>query len=94
MWVTIGAMAAVTERLQFATSVYIAPARDLFTVAKQVGTAAVLSDNRVKLGLGAGWMREEFAQTGQAYDNRGQAARRDDPRVARALGRWLGRVPR
>ena len=49
-WVTIGAMAAVTERLQFGTSVYIAPARDLFTVAKQVGTAAVLSDNRVNLG--------------------------------------------
>jgi len=71
-WVTIGAMAAVTERLQFATSVYIAPARDLFTVAKQVGTAAVLSDNRVKLGLGAGWMREEFAQTGQSYENRGK----------------------
>ena len=30
-WVTIGAMAAVTERVQFGTSVYIAPARDLFT---------------------------------------------------------------
>ena len=65
-------MAAVTERLQFGTSVYIAPARDLFTVAKQVGTAAVLSNNRVNLGVGAGWMREEFAQTGQEYDNRGK----------------------
>jgi probable F420-dependent oxidoreductase len=71
-WVTIAAMAAVTQRLEFATSVYIAPARDLFTVAKQVGTAAVLSGNRVNLGLGAGWMREEFAQTGQDYDNRGK----------------------
>jgi alkanesulfonate monooxygenase SsuD/methylene tetrahydromethanopterin reductase-like flavin-dependent oxidoreductase (luciferase family) len=71
-WVTIGAMAAVTERLQFGTSVYIAPARDLFTVAKQVGTAAVLSNNRVNLGVGAGWMREEFEQTGQEYGNRGR----------------------
>ena len=33
VWVTIGAMAAVTERVRFATNVYIAPARDLFTVA-------------------------------------------------------------
>jgi probable F420-dependent oxidoreductase len=71
-WVTISAMAAVTERLEFGTSVYIAPARDLFTVAKQVGTAAVLSNNRVNLGVGAGWMREEFEQTGQEYGNRGK----------------------
>jgi probable F420-dependent oxidoreductase len=71
-WVMIGAMAAVTTRIQFGTAVYIAPARDLFSVAKQVGTAAVVSENRVNLGVGAGWMREEFAQTGQEYTNRGK----------------------
>jgi probable F420-dependent oxidoreductase len=71
-WVTIGAMVGATERIHFATAVYIAPARDLFTVAKAVGTAAVLSENRVHLGLGAGWMREEFEQTGQEYTNRGK----------------------
>ena len=71
-WVAIGAMAAVTERLRFTTSVYIAPSRDLFTVAKQVGAAAVLSGNRVVLGVGAGWMREEFEQTGQDFGNRGK----------------------
>ena len=49
VWVTIGAMQAVTTRLHFGTGVYIAPARDLFTVAKQVGTAAVLSED--------GWLR-------------------------------------
>ena len=87
VWVTIGAMAAVTERLQFATSVYIAPARDLFTVAKQVGTAAVLSGNRVSLGLGAGWMREEFEQTGQAYENRG---RRLDEMIPALRALWSG----
>jgi len=71
-WVTIGAMAGSTTRVKFGTSIYIAPARDVFTVAKQVGTAAVLSDNRVRLGLGAGWMKEEFDQTGQSYENRGK----------------------
>jgi probable F420-dependent oxidoreductase len=71
VWVTIGAMQAVTTRLHFGTGVYIAPARDLFTVAKQVGTAAVLSDNRIHLGVGAGWMKEEFDQTGQSYADRG-----------------------
>jgi probable F420-dependent oxidoreductase len=86
-WVAIGAMAAVTERVRFTTSVYIAPSRDLFTVAKQVGAAAVLSGNRVALGVGAGWMREEFEQTGQEFANRGK--RLDDMMVAlRTL--WSG----
>jgi probable F420-dependent oxidoreductase len=71
-WVSIGAMIGATTRLKFGTSIYIAPARDLFTVAKQVGTAAVLSDNRVRLGLGAGWMKEEFDQTGQQFKSRGK----------------------
>jgi probable F420-dependent oxidoreductase len=70
-WVTIGAMAGVTTRLQFATNVYIAPARDLFTVAKLVATASALSGGRVRLGAGAGWCEDEFEQTGQDFATRG-----------------------
>ena len=73
-WVTIGAMAAVTQRLRFTTNIYIAPARDLFTVAKVVSTAACISGDRVSLGMGMGWMREEFEQTGQDFDTRGKRA--------------------
>ncbi|TDC01195.1 LLM class flavin-dependent oxidoreductase, partial [Nonomuraea longispora] len=51
VWVTIGAMSAVTTSLRFAPNVYIAPVRDLFTVAKQVSTAAVLSRERVTFGV-------------------------------------------
>lgn len=94
VWVTIGAMQAVTTTLHFGTGVYIAPARDLFTVAKQVGTAAVLSGNRIHLGVGAGWMKEEFDQTGQPYANRGGRLNEMIPRAPRALEGWLGRVPR
>ncbi|WP_067482245.1 TIGR03619 family F420-dependent LLM class oxidoreductase [Actinomadura hibisca] len=72
VWVTIGAMAAVTERVRFATNVYIAPARDLFTVAKAVSTAAVLSGDRTILGLGVGWCKDEFLQTGQDFHTRGK----------------------
>jgi probable F420-dependent oxidoreductase len=71
-WVTIGAMSAVTERLHFATNIYVAPNRPLLQVAKEVGTAAVLSGDRVVLGVGAGWMREEFDLQGQDFDNRGR----------------------
>jgi probable F420-dependent oxidoreductase len=73
-WVLIGAMAAVTQRLRFTTNIYIAPARDLFTVAKAVSTAACISQDRVALGMGMGWMREEFEQTGQDFDSRGKRA--------------------
>jgi probable F420-dependent oxidoreductase len=71
VWVTIGAMAAATTRLRFTTSVYIAPARDPFTVAKAVAAAAVISGGRVSLGVGAGWMKEEFDALGQDYHTRG-----------------------
>ncbi|MFD0691335.1 TIGR03619 family F420-dependent LLM class oxidoreductase [Actinomadura fibrosa] len=71
-WVTIGAMSSVTERVRFATNVYIPPVRDLFTVAKAVSTAAVLSNDRAILGVGVGWCKDEFLQTGQDFHTRGK----------------------
>ena len=86
-WCVISAMAAVTSRIEFTTGVYVAPARDLVTVAKLVGTAAVLSNNRVNLGVAAGWCKEEFDLTGQDFADRGK--RLDDMIPAlRAL--WQG----
>ncbi len=67
----ISGLATATEHLTFTTGVYIAPLRDLITVARTVGTAAVLSDNRVRLGVGVGWCKEEFDQTGQDFASRG-----------------------
>ena len=71
-WCFISAMAAVTEHVQFTTGVYVAPARDLMTVAKQVGTAAVISSGRIALGVGVGWCKEEFDATGQDFSTRGK----------------------
>ena len=71
-WVTIGAMSAVTERLRFLTSVYVLPMRNPFLVAKQIATAAVLSQDRVALGIGAGWMEEEFTLMQQPFRRRGK----------------------
>jgi probable F420-dependent oxidoreductase len=86
-WVLIGAMAAVTTRLRFMTNVYVAPARNPFLVAKQVSTAAVLSGDRVALGVGAGWMREEFAYLGQPFGDRG---RRLDEMIDVLRALWRG----
>ena len=80
-------LAGATENLVFTTGIYIAPLRDLITVAKTVGTAAVLSDNRLRLGIGVGWSKEEFDLTGQDFATRGK--RLDEMIVAlRAL--WRG----
>ncbi|MBO9523346.1 MAG: TIGR03619 family F420-dependent LLM class oxidoreductase [Nocardioidaceae bacterium] len=71
-WVLVGALAAVTTRVRFFTSVYVAALRSPYQVAKSVGTAAVLSNNRVALGVGAGWCREEFDLLGQDFGSRGR----------------------
>ena len=58
-------------------------------VAKQVGTAAVLSGNRVDLGIGMGWMEEEFDAMGTPFAKRGKRA--DEMlEVMRKL--WTGEV--
>lgn len=71
-WCFASAMAAVTARVRFTTGVYVAPARDIITVAKQVGTTAAIAGGRVNLGVGVGWCREEFDATGQDFSNRGR----------------------
>ena len=84
-WVLIGALAAVTTRLRFFTSVYVPAIRSPFQVAKSVGTAAVLSGNRVSLGVGIGWCREEFELLGQDFSTRG---RRTDEALALMARLW------
>ena len=71
-WVAMGHIAAVTSRVRFVTNIFVLPSRDPFTVAKAVGTAAVLSNNRVSVGVGVGWMREEYEVQGQDFATRGQ----------------------
>lgn len=86
-WVAIAAMAAVTERLRFFTSIYVLPMRNPFLVAKQVATAAVLSGDRVALGIGSGWMEEEFDLMQQPFRGRG---RRMDEMVEVMRALWAG----
>ena len=73
-WVTIGALAAITERIRFFTSVFVLPMRNPLMLAKALGTAAVLSGNRVALGVGMGWCEEEFDLAEQPFRKRGKRA--------------------
>lgn len=71
-WVMIGAIALATSRLRFVTTVYLPAMRDPFSAAKAIGTAAVLAQGRLELGIGVGWCREEFELLGQAFERRGR----------------------
>lgn len=71
-WVSIAAMAARTERIRFATNIYLAPLHDPFSAAKAVATASLLSGGRVVCGLSAGWLKEEFDMVGVPFETRGQ----------------------
>jgi probable F420-dependent oxidoreductase len=69
---TIGALAAVTERLRFSIGILIAPLREPLGLAKSAATLAVLSEGRFALGAGVGWMREEFDVLRLPFERRGQ----------------------
>lgn len=73
-FVAVSAMAAVTKRLRFITGVYVLPLRNPFVVAKALGTVAIMSNHRVTLGFGVGWMKEEFDLLEQDFSNRGKRA--------------------
>jgi probable F420-dependent oxidoreductase len=73
-WATATWLGAITERLQFMSYVYILGLRDPFTVAKLLGTAASLTNDRIQLGMGVGWMKDEFDMVGQSFENRGRRA--------------------
>ena len=72
VWTTIAAMAAATKRLKFSSAVYVLPLRNPIEVAKALANLACLSSNRVILGAGAGWMKEEFDVYGVDFKTRGK----------------------
>ncbi|MDR7545295.1 MAG: LLM class F420-dependent oxidoreductase [Armatimonadota bacterium] len=61
---------AVAPGLRLGTSILVAPLRHPVLLAKQVATLDVLSDGRVILGVGAGWLREEFELVGASFADR------------------------
>lgn len=71
-WTAIAAMAAVTKRLSFLTNIFILPARNPVLVAKQIGTVAAIAGGRVALGVGTGWMKEEFELLEVDFHTRGR----------------------
>ena len=69
-------LAGVTDTLRFGTAVLVLPQRHPMLLAKQLATIDVLSGGRAELGIGAGWLADEFDALGYSFANRG--ARTDE----------------
>ena len=67
----LAAVAARTERIRLGFGVLVLPLRHPLVVAKGVATLDALSAGRVTLGVGAGWLPEEFAAVGADFATRG-----------------------
>lgn len=87
--VLFASLAAVTSRLRFTTGVYVLPARNPHEVARATATLAILSGGRFTLGVGVGWMREEFDIYGVDFRTRG---RRTDEMIEVLKILWTGEM--
>ncbi len=74
--IALSAVAANTERLILATGVNILPQANPIYLAKQAASLDFVSNGRFRLGVGIGWLREEFHALGVPFERRG--ARFDD----------------
>jgi probable F420-dependent oxidoreductase len=80
-------LAAVTSTINLATGILILPQRNPVVLAKELATLDRMSDGRMHLGVGVGWLEEEFDAIGVPFAERGR--RTDDSMTAmRAL--WTG----
>ncbi|MFN3231912.1 MAG: LLM class F420-dependent oxidoreductase [Alphaproteobacteria bacterium] len=74
--ISLAAIAGATKTIRLGTGVNILPQANPLLMAKQVAGLDFVSNGRLDLGLGIGWLREEFDAMGVPYERRG--ARFDD----------------
>lgn len=77
--------AALTKEVKLATGILIVPQRNPVVLAKECATLAKLSNDRFELGIGVGWLREEFDALGVPWPDRG---RRTDDYCAAMQALW------
>ena len=65
-------MAALTEKIEFVTGILILPQRETVLVAKQAAALDVLSNGRLRLGVGVGWNKVEYIAFNQDFHTRGK----------------------
>ncbi len=77
-------MGAVTSKVELATNIIILPQRQTVLAAKQAATLDVLTNGRVRLGVGLGWNDVEYLALNEDFHNRGRRIE-EQVEVMRAL---------
>ncbi len=85
IWLAFAAAAAPSMRL--GTCILIVPQRNPLILAKELATLDQLSGGRVELGLGVGWLKEEFDALGVPWERRGA---RNDEYIEAMRALWQG----
>jgi probable F420-dependent oxidoreductase len=88
-FVLYGFIAACTRRIGLATGILILPQRQAVLVAKQAAEVDVLSQGRLRLGIGVGWQAMEFEALGMDWHTRGRRSE-EQVEIMRAL--WMNRT--
>ena len=78
-------LASATSTIRLGTGILIQPQRNPVVLAKEVATLDHLSGERMLLGVGVGWLEEEFAAIGVPFGERG---RRTDDGIAAMRALW------
>ena len=78
-------MAAATSTIRLATGILILPQRNPLVLAKELATLDHLSSGRVTLGVGIGWLKEEFEALGIPFEGRGE---RTEEAIAAMRALW------
>ena len=87
---TLSYLAAMTTRLHLGFSVLVLPYRHPVLNAKMLGTLDVISNGRLIVCAGVGWMAEEFAALGADFDARGVVT---DEHIAMLKAFWTDSTP-
>jgi probable F420-dependent oxidoreductase len=87
--IALAAIAASTRRVRLGTGVNILPQTNPLYLAKQAASLDFVSGGRLMLGLGVGWLEEEFAALGVPFARRGERA---DDYLAALRKVWSGDV--
>lgn len=83
-FILLAQVAALTSRIRIGTNIYILPLRHPIVTARMAMTLDLVSGGRLSLGVGAGWLAEEFAAVDIDFASRG-ARTRECVRAIRAL---------
>jgi probable F420-dependent oxidoreductase len=74
-FISLTAMASVTSKIRLATGICLVPEHNPLVLAKVVATLDFLSGGRALLGVGIGWLEEEFQAIGIPWEKRAQRTR-------------------